>query len=159
MLTSNHPNIEPIAFAGAKTKDELPFEGRLDKIAQELGFSLSEYARCGIQSQVATDDGSAGFGGLVTDCLAEWLKQNSSSSKDAIIYSCGPTPMMAKIAQIARERNIDCQLSMEEVMACGIGVCQSCAVACKLPNSNETVYKLCCKDGPVFDSKELVFSS
>jgi dihydroorotate dehydrogenase electron transfer subunit len=46
---------------------------------------------------------------------------------------------------------------MERMMACGIGLCQSCAVECKIDGSGETIYKMCCKDGPVFDSRELVF--
>jgi len=123
-----------------------------------LGFSLGEFARYGIESLVATDDGSAGFAGLVTDCLSEWLDQSSSGGKDMIIYGCGPEQMLARVAKIAKQKKIDCQVSMERVMACGIGLCQSCAVECRVAESNETVYKLCCEDGPVFDSREVVFS-
>jgi len=65
--------------------------------------------------------------------------------------------MLASVAQIATEKNIDCQVSMERRMACGIGLCQSCAVECAVDGSNETVYKMCCQDGPVFDAKEVVF--
>jgi len=61
------------------------------------------------------------------------------------------------VAEIAQKYNVDCQISMERMMACGFGVCQSCAVECKVRSKNETIYKLCCKDGPVFDSKEVVF--
>jgi dihydroorotate dehydrogenase electron transfer subunit len=157
VLTADYPDIDVIAFAGAKTAEELPFEGRLDKISQELGFSLAEFARYGIKSSVATDDGSAGYHGLVTDCLLQWLGQRKPAYKDTVIYACGPEAMLAKVAQIAADRKIDCQLSMERMMACGIGVCQSCAVECKAAGSSETVYKLCCKDGPVFDAKEIVF--
>ena len=65
--------------------------------------------------------------------------------------------MLARIANFAKEKNIDCQISMERRMACGIGLCQSCAVECKVNESGDTVYKLCCEDGPVFDSKEVMF--
>ena len=123
-----------------------------------MGFSLAEFAKYGIESHLATDDGSVGFAGFVTDALIERLKTNPHSAPDTIIYSCGPEQMLAKIAQIAQEHNIDCQLSMERRMACGIGLCQSCAVECKIDDSNQTVYKMCCKDGPVFDSKEVVFN-
>ena len=91
--------------------------------------------------------------------MTEWLKQNNPNTRDTIIYSCGPKAMMAKVAQIAREKNIDCQLSMEEMMACGIGVCQSCAITYKGAGTDEPAYKLCCKDGPVFDGKDLVFNA
>ncbi len=158
VLTADYPDIEVMAFAGAKTAKDLPFQARLDKIAQQLGFSLQEFAQYGIESLVATDDGSAGWHGLVSDCLAEWLDQATLVSKDTIIYSCGPEAMLAKVADIARKNEIDCQVSMERMMACGIGVCLSCAVECKADRPGKTVYKLCCKDGPVFDSREVVFS-
>ena len=154
---SHATRIEVIAFAGAKTAKELPFEGRLDEISQQLGFSIREFARYGIESLLATDDGSTGYHGFVTNCLAEWLDQSRLDSNSTIIYSCGPEPMLARVAEIAKDKNIDCQVSLERRMACGIGLCQSCAVECKVSSSNETVYKMCCKDGPVFDSREVVF--
>jgi dihydroorotate dehydrogenase electron transfer subunit len=159
VFTADYSDIGVIAFAGAKTAKELPFKARLDEISQQLGFSLGEFARYGIESQVATDDGSAGLAGLVTDCLLKWLGQSDSAGEDMIIYGCGPEPMLAQVAEIAKDKKIDCQVSMERRMACGIGVCQSCAVECRVDGSNETIYKLCCEDGPVFDSREVLFSS
>ena len=157
VLTSDFPGIEVIAFAGAKTAKELPFEERLDEISQQLGFALPEFAKYGVKSQVSTDDGSVGIEGMVTDCLTQWIEQSNPARDSTIIYACGPEPMLAKIAEIAKEKQIDCQLSMERRMACGIGICQSCAIECKVEDSNETIYKLCCEDGPVFDGKEVVF--
>jgi dihydroorotate dehydrogenase electron transfer subunit len=157
ILTSDFPHIDVIAFAGAKTVKELPFKRRLDKIAQQLDFSLPEFATYGVKSLVATDDGSAGFAGPVTDCLSEWLGKSDLAGESMIIYSCGPEAMLARMAEIAKERNINCQMSMERRMACGIGICQSCAVECRVASSAETIYKLCCEDGPVFDSKEVIF--
>ena len=159
LLTADYPNIDVMAFAGAKTAKELPFGARLDEISQQLGFSLREFADYGVESLVATDDGSAGWKGLVSDCLAEWLGQAAFAGNDMIIYSCGPEAMLAKVADIALKNNIDCQVSMERMMACGIGLCQSCAVECKADRPGKTVYKLCCKDGPVFDSREVIFSA
>jgi dihydroorotate dehydrogenase electron transfer subunit len=149
--------VEVIALAGAKTAEGLPYEGRLDEISRRLGFWLPEFAKYGVQSLVATDDGSAGYRGLVTDCLCEWLEQSGAACSELIICACGPEAMLARTAQIAIEKNIDCQISMEQRMACGIGLCQSCAVECKVPDSNETLYKMCCEHGPVFDAKEVVF--
>jgi dihydroorotate dehydrogenase electron transfer subunit len=103
------------------------------------------------------DDGSAGYHGLVTDCLCEWLEQSGKICSEMIICACGPEAMLAATARLAVERDIDCQVSMERRMACGIGLCQSCAVECKTPGSNESIYKMCCQDGPVFDAKEVVF--
>jgi len=157
LLTARHCDIDVIAFVGAKTANDLPFEGQLDEISQQLGFSVPEFARYGIKSQVATDDGSAGFHGPVTDCLSRWLEHSRVAREELIIYACGPERMLAGVAEIARQENIDCQVSMERRMACGIGLCQSCTVQCRANGSNETVYKLCCKDGPVFDSREVTF--
>jgi dihydroorotate dehydrogenase electron transfer subunit len=158
LTTGLHPpRLDIVAFAGAKTAKELPFENHLDEISQQLGFSLPEFAEYGVESLIATDDGSAGYHGFITDCLADWLSKSSIPARDIIIFSCGPEPMLAKMAEMAKEKNIDCQLSLERRMACGIGLCQSCAVECRINGSNDTIYKMCCKDGPVFDSKELVF--
>jgi len=157
VLTADYSDIEVIAFAGAKTVKELPFERRLDEISQQLGFLLPEFARYGIESLVATDDGSAGFAGLVTNCLSEWLGKSDLAGENVIIYGCGPEQMLGRMAEIAKQKKIDCQVSMERVMACGIGLCQSCAVECRVAESSETVYKLCCEDGPVFDAKDVIF--
>ncbi len=156
-LTARRPAVQVISFAGARTKTGLPFEGRLDEISQQLGFSLPEFAKYGIESLVATDDGSAGYRGFVTDLLAEWLDKSELLPQDTVICGCGPEPMLAGLARVASDRNIDCQVSMERRMACGIGLCQSCAVECRVNGSEETIYKMCCQDGPVFDAKEVVF--
>jgi dihydroorotate dehydrogenase electron transfer subunit len=157
-LTARNNSVNIISLAGAKTAEGLPFEGRLDEISQNLGFCVPEFARYGIESLVATDDGSAGYHGLVTDYLVEWLEKSDIPFDDIIICACGPELMLAAVAQIANEKNIDCQVSMERRMACGIGLCQSCAIECCVAGSNETVYKLCCQDGPVFNAREVVFS-
>lgn len=179
VLTEDYPDIEVIALAGAKSAEELPFKKQLDEISRQLGFSVPEFSRFGIESLVATDDGSTGFHGMVTDLAADWLGECQTANENIVIYTCGPEAMLGKMAEIAKEKNIDCLVSMERRMACGIGVCQSCAVECRVGDSDpvrsesvegvnracegtsngasETVYKLCCKDGPVFDSKEVVF--
>ena len=167
MLTAEHPTLDAIAFAGAKTKEDLPFEKPLDQVSREIGFWLAEFGRYSISSLVATDDGSLGFKGFVSNCLIDWVKQNNINPHETILYACGPRSMLATIAKLARERRIDCQISMEEMMACGIGLCQSCAVKCVAPAgsgvpigdkaTSSAIYKLCCKDGPVFDAKDIVF--
>ncbi|MHC4559369.1 MAG: ferredoxin reductase domain-containing protein, partial [Planctomycetota bacterium] len=87
ILVDRDDGIEIIAFAGAKTVRKLPFEGRLDEISERLGFSLPEFGKYGVESLIATDDGSAGFHGLVTDCLLQWLERCRVPAEDIII--CG----------------------------------------------------------------------
>ena len=159
ILATNHQDMVVTAFVGAKTKYDLPIDGKLDEISMELGFSLPEFARYGIESVIATNDGSVGYKGLVTDCFVEWLKQNELASEDIVVYACGPEKMLARVAKITGDMNIDCQVSMERRMACGINLCQGCAVECNVPGSDKTIYKMCCQDGPVFNSKEVVFIS
>lgn len=154
---SGRDGIQVIAFAGAKTATALPYESKLDKISQQLGFSLPEYERFGVESMIATDDGSAGYHGFVTDCLLKWLEVTNPAAEETIICACGPEIMLARIAEIAIEKNIDCQVSMERRMACGINLCQGCAIECRIPGSDETIYKMCCQDGPIFDGSEVVF--
>ncbi len=155
VLTAEYPTIDAIAFAGAKSIDNLPFDRPLDQVSREIGFWLGEFARYSIGSFVATDDGSAGFKGFVSECVMDWLKQNNINPAETILYACGPRSMLAAIAKFASDRKIDCQVSMEEMMACGMGLCQSCAIKCRTQTGEK--YKLCCKDGPVFDSKEIIF--
>ncbi|MBN2137774.1 MAG: dihydroorotate dehydrogenase electron transfer subunit [Sedimentisphaerales bacterium] len=158
LMTGEKKNdIQIVAFAGAKTRRGLPFEKLTDEISEQLGFSIREFARFGMESMIATDDGSAGYHGLVTDCFTEWLKDNKIDASSTIIYSCGPEPMLSAVAKIAKERGIACEVSMERRMACGMGLCQSCAIECRVEGSDETVYKMCCEDGPIFDAQEVVF--
>lgn len=142
-LVGDFSDIAVTVLAGAKSKEDFPFPTNR--------FAASEPTLL-----LATDDGSAGFKGFVSDYLAQWLNKNDLINKDTIIYSCGPEPMLEAVAKIAMHRQIDCRLSLERPMACGIGICQGCAVECKTERGG-TVYKMCCTDGPVFDAKDIVF--
>ncbi|MDD5459529.1 MAG: dihydroorotate dehydrogenase electron transfer subunit, partial [Phycisphaerae bacterium] len=148
-------DTELIAFAGAKTKADLPYDALPPKIGPKVGSWLPQFTKSGVDSVVATDDGSAGNKGFVTECVASWISQMTIAAEKIIIYACGPEAMLATVARIAAEHNIDCQVSMERMMACGIDLCQSCAVECKEDDSK--VYKMCCKDGPVFNSRNVIF--
>jgi len=142
-LDREYIDITVAAIAGARNKEQMP-------------FNPERFAKCEIDTIITTDDGSHGLSGFVTEHLEEWLDKSSFGKDETIIYACGPEGMMASASRIANERGIDCQVSMERRMACGIGLCQGCAVECRV-GSGETVYKMCCKDGPVFNAKEVVF--
>ena len=100
--------------------------------------------------KVATDDGSSGYHGFVTDMLEDYL---ITSEKPEAIYTCGPLPMMSKVAGVARHYGIPCQVSIESNMACGLGACQGCCVC-----GSDKKYKLVCKNGPVFKAEEICWS-
>jgi dihydroorotate dehydrogenase electron transfer subunit len=99
---------------------------------------------------VATEDGSAGTKGNVMDAI----RANGLTAD--IIYACGPKPMLRAIKQYAEENGIECYLSMEERMACGIGACLACVCQSKEVDEHSQVHnKRVCKDGPVFLSTEV----
>lgn len=100
---------------------------------------------------VCTDDGSLGQKSLVSDILLEKLSVVSCQS--LVIYACGPKAMLKAVADIAAQKKIACQVSMEARMACGIGTCLGCVIKTK------DGYKKVCNDGPVFNSKEIIWQS
>lgn len=101
---------------------------------------------------VATEDGSYGTEGNVLDAIRE-------NGLDAeIIYACGPTPMLRAIKEYAQVNSIECWLSLEEKMACGIGACLGCVCKSKEKDSHSQVNnKRICKEGPVFRAEEVEF--
>ena len=99
---------------------------------------------------VSTEDGSVGTKGNVMDAIRE-----NGLSAD-IIYACGPTPMLRAIKNFAEENGIECYISLEERMACGIGACLACVCKSKEKDHHSNVHnKRICKDGPVFLSTEV----
>jgi dihydroorotate dehydrogenase electron transfer subunit len=112
----------------------------------------AEFKALGCAVIVTTDDGSQGRKGFVTDALKDLLR----GEPVAHMYACGPTPMLKAVAAIAQEKNIPCQVSLEEHMACGVGVCLGCPVKVR-KDLVDTEYKMVCKDGPVFDAAQIVW--
>ncbi len=112
---------------GAKSANELLFERRVSKV--------------GAIMHVSTDDGTKGFKGFASD-LADSVAGNRKLNH---IYTCGPEKMIVKVMDLASRKKIPMQASLERMMKCGIGVCDSCALD----------GKHVCRDGPVFSLKEL----
>lgn len=143
---------------GAKTKSELIAE--------------NDFRRLGGEVLAATEDGSCGFHGRVTDLLVDVIKRYTRPSECAV-YACGPEPMYKGLYSICKEFEMPAQVSIERRMMCGIGACLACV--CKVNKANimksrdltsshvqlvpeqDFGYALVCKDGPVFDIRELVF--
>jgi dihydroorotate dehydrogenase electron transfer subunit len=134
-------------FVGAKTAPHILFERRF----QEMNISV----------KVATEDGSAGYHGLVTDLFSRWLDTHHSLDKDgAICFACGPTPMLKAVAGITARNRLPCQVSLEARMACGIGVCLGCVVPLHNQhhkNGASEAYGRVCLEGPVFDAKDIAW--
>jgi NAD(P)H-flavin reductase len=113
-----------------------------------LGFRDAEHAEAAVLltgAQVATDDGSAGYGGLVTDLLARELHLDAHRE----VYACGPPAMLEAVRQICAEHGVPAQLALESGMACGFGACFGCVV-----HTRDGLIRLCV-DGPVLDAERL----
>jgi dihydroorotate dehydrogenase electron transfer subunit len=97
---------------------------------------------------IATDDGTYGHAGLATDLLEAYIEERKGGKEALSIFTCGPKPMLKKVALIAKQLDLPCQASLEAAMACGLGACLGCAVEAS-PKEGQT-YRYVCKDGPVF---------
>lgn len=107
----------------------------------------------GVPSRLTTRSGFPGcFDGYVTDLARLWLAQlDAAALAEVELFSCGPTPMLKAVAQVAREFDLPCQVSLEEYMACAVGGCAGCVVEVQTPAG--PAMKRVCVDGPVFEAR------
>jgi len=112
---------------------------------------VEDFQRLGIDVRIATDDGSQGHHGLVTDLLKQTLSEHHGRPR---IVCCGPEPMMAAVAEIAHGAHVPCQVSLETPMACGVGICFTCVAKVRQADGGWD-YKRTCVDGPVFDAETI----
>lgn len=124
-------NIECLSAGGFLSADELPSNVHCDIIS--------------------TNDGSTGYKGSVVDIIEDTIL----SYKPEVIYSCGPRIVLQKVVELAKKYNIESQVAMEKVMACGIGVCRGCVV--KIQKNGVVQNATVCKDGPVFKGSEVLW--
>lgn len=132
-------------FAGAKAASQLLF--------------LEEFQKMTIPVHCATEDGSSGHRGLVTDLFSRFLAHHAfKDDARTMCFACGPRAMLAETARLSSEHRLPCQVALESRMACGIGVCLGCAVKLKQrPHhvQNQKHYGRVCLEGPVFDAEEI----
>ncbi|MFH1797979.1 MAG: dihydroorotate dehydrogenase electron transfer subunit [Candidatus Omnitrophota bacterium] len=109
-----------------------------------------ELEKMGAKVYLATEDGTQGHKGYVTDILESYIRRLAAIHHSLFtIYACGPRPMLSALAKIAKKANIPARVSLDAYMACGVGACLGCAVRAK------EGYRLVCKDGPVFNAEEI----
>lgn len=124
-----------ILLYGARSRDQL--------------FELAAAESLGVPVRTATEDGSHGLHGRVDRLLTATLDE--LRGRPVRILTCGPDPMMAAVARIARERAVPCAVSLETLMACGFGVCNACAVPIDDGHGGIARFARACIDGPVLD--------
>ena len=122
-------------YLGFRNKDLVTLENEFDEVSTML--------------TITTDDGSYKNSGFAINYLENDLEKNNIDC----IYACGPLPMLKAVKKLAEEKEIPCQISLEEKMGCGMGVCLGCAVRTSTSTDNNPQYLHVCKAGPVFDSK------
>jgi dihydroorotate dehydrogenase electron transfer subunit len=127
-----------VAFVGGRR--------RVDILCEE------EFQALGWEVRATTEDGSHGAKGLVTHGLQAELGRRVPGRK---LFACGPTPMLKAVGQLASEFNLPAELSLDEHMGCGIGVCLTCVVPIKAADGWE--YQRTCTEGPVFDSRQVAW--
>jgi len=125
-----------------------------------------EFRALGWDVRVTTEDGSHGEKGLVTKPLQVELKRNTKGRK---LFACGPTGMLQAVGKIADEFSVPAELSMDEHMCCGVGVCLTCVIPVKIGDGPRRAkahqrdgsweYHRTCTEGPVFDAKQIVWEA
>jgi dihydroorotate dehydrogenase electron transfer subunit len=111
-----------------------------------------EFRALGWQVRVTTEDGSRGHKGLVTEPLLAELRRGAAGRK---IFACGPTGMLRAVARIAEEFDVPAELSLDQPMCCGMGVCLTCVVPVRVNGGWE--YQRACTEGPVFDARNVLW--
>ncbi len=130
-------------FYGARTGAEL--------------YYVDTFERLGVRTVLTTEDGSRGTKGLVTAPLDESLSA-LAPGESVKLYVCGPTPMMRAVAKIADTHGHACDVSLEQVMGCGLGGCYSCVVLTRMPDAAPHFVRSCL-DGPVFEAGRIVWEA
>ena len=121
---------------------------------ESLLAGLDDFRGAGFDLTLCTDDGSVGEKRLVPDVLADRLAEIASDESVRVV-TCGPEIMMEKVAEVCSAAGVDCQVSMETPMACGIGICFSCVAQVRQDGPEEWDYKRTCVEGPIFDAEKI----
>lgn len=165
-------NWRAIGFVGAMSRDLLAVhlvKGATVPTDGTPALTVEQFARHGFPTVITTDDGSMGMTGRITAGVELALRNlREEERRQAVLFTCGPEPMMRAAAALAEQFGVDCQVCLEQAMACGMGTCQSCIVKID-PTSTGDVphgqtaegrpwrYRLACTDGPVFDARDVVW--
>lgn len=141
MIQEGVPGKNIIVVNGARRRDLL--------VCQD------HFAELGVRLLTVTEDGSQGAKGNVTDVLKSLHERDELLKGRCQVYTCGPTPMLKAVSKFSHKHRLPCQVSMETLMPCGLGVCLGCAV--KVRTEDGFDYRRACVDGPIFDAAEVLW--
>ena len=117
-------------------------------------LSVADLRAIGVETHIATDDGSVGHHGFVTELLTHLLE--ARELKNPIIYACGPDGMLCAVTKIALDYRVPTQLAMENRMGCALGVCLGCVCKVQMPDGGFE-YQRVCTEGPVFNAEDIIW--
>ena len=150
--------FNPFVVMGSEVPFPFPLEtSKLEVlgIPENINATMPLLEESGIATRLCSLQNYTGcYQGYVTDLARLWLENLTQQQRSEVeIFSCGPTPMLAAVAKLAKEFDLPCQVSLEEYMACAVGGCAGCVV--KIKNNNDVAMKRVCVDGPVFDAYQV----
>ncbi len=153
VLISGGSGFPPLHFLSQRTgcRSHL-FLGSRDKACLPPSGALKKFRETCTAVHIITEDGSRGTQGMTTDVLEAFLTRMEHKTS-LVLYACGPHAMLAAVSRVAAEHSLPCYVSLEARMACGVGACMGCSVPMKAGG-----YKRVCKEGPVFDSRDIDWS-
>jgi dihydroorotate dehydrogenase electron transfer subunit len=122
--------------------------------SKDLAAGVDDFERAGIKVELATDDGSAGHQGYVTDLLASRLERGDRPSR---VVGCGPPSMLVALSKLVEKHDVACDLSMENHMACGFGACFSCVAPIRQSDGSSDLRRVCV-EGPIFSSRDVIWT-
>lgn len=139
LASTRNESQDTRAIIGARTKADL--------------ICLEDFGNYGVPVDIATDDGSRGYKGRVTDLLEMQLRARSDTKPR--VYACGPLPMLRAVAKLCREYSVEAQVSLEENLPCGVGVCNGCVVPIVTAERDYDRFRRICIQGPVMWASEV----
>lgn len=122
---------------------------------QHALWGIDDFDAIGVETHAATDDGSRGFKGFVTDLMKRKLGELDRG--DVMLYTCGPDAMMRRVVETAQREDLPCEASLERRMGCALGACGACVT--KVRDGGDWRYSRICMEGPTYDARELVLDA
>jgi len=155
ILVAGGSGAPPLCFFASRLAPSLRADERIVILMgarrRDLLVGLDEFRALGAEVHVATEDGSQGYAGRVTDLLEQQLQEPTPSA----VYACGPNGMLKFVAKTCIERGVPCYVSVEAPMPCGVGACYGCAVRIALPGG--AWFRRACTEGPIFRAEEVLW--
>jgi dihydroorotate dehydrogenase electron transfer subunit len=139
-ISSWSPAMKKLLFYGARSQAHL--------------VKLSEFKERGVELHLATEDGTKGHRGLISEVLKKAMP-SLAQQPPFCLYACGPKGMLMEVAALAEKHQAFCQVSIDRRMACGTGVCMGCVVPVKDNHAQDFTYSCACKEGPVYPYQEI----